>query len=571
MSGAGVGDPHPLGKPVAGHRHARIPFYDVSLTTFRLPSFTLPAGLTPARFLLTLLRPRAGLAATASIFGALWALPSALLPLVVGRGIEAIAAGDWEALARWAGAVTGLGIAQATCGGVLNFAAHGLWIHGAAGTQQAVAGHAARLGASLREAVATGDVVAVTSSDINIIGNVFYVVGRAVGSAIVFVVIGIALLSSSPVLGIVALIGVPLAVLGIGPLVAPLQKRKAVQREQLSEVSKLGADIVSGLRILRGIGGERQFLARLRAASQRVRASGLMVGRSEAWLAAAEVVLPGLVTVTITWLGARLALDGAISIGELVAFYGVSAFLVVPVTTATEAVGSWSSGLVSARKASAILSLRPHLADADDPLALPDGALALADSATGVTAQAGLLTVIDAAQAAEPLADRLARFTDPAPGEHVLVGGVPAQRVALAELRRRVVYAHNQDLWFSGILREQVGPDRESDVDVIAALHAADAEDIVDGLPSGLDERIGERGREVSGGQRQRLNLARALAVDADVLILDEPTSAVDAHTEARITERVAKLRRGKTTVVLSQSPLWRSVADDVHRIGGSR
>jgi ABC-type multidrug transport system fused ATPase/permease subunit len=75
---------------------------------------------------------------------------------------------------------------------------------------------------------------------------------------------------------------------------------------------------------------------------------------------------------------------------------------------------------------------------------------------------------------------------------------------------------------------------------------------------------IGERGREVSGGQRQRLNLARALAADADVLVLDEPTSAVDAHTEARITERVAALRRGQTTVVFSQSPLWTHVADEV-------
>lgn len=86
----------------------------------------------------------------------------------------------------------------------------------------------------------------------------------------------------------------------------------------------------------------------------------------------------------------------------------------------------------------------------------------------------------------------------------------------------------------------------------------------MDALPNGVDEVIGERGREVSGGQRQRLNLARALATGADVLLLDEPTSAVDAHTEARITERVAKLRRGKTTVVFSQSPLWTHVADVV-------
>jgi len=126
------------------------------------------------------------------------------------------------------------------------------------------------------------------------------------------------------------------------------------------------------------------------------------------------------------------------------------------------------------------------------------------------------------------------------------------------------VYAHNQDIWFSGVLREQLAPARPSGVDITEALYVADADDIVEALPNGVDEVIGERGREVSGGQRQRLNLARALATDADVLVLDEPTSAVDAHTEARVTERVAALRRGRTMVVFSQSPLWTHVADEV-------
>jgi ABC-type multidrug transport system fused ATPase/permease subunit len=88
--------------------------------------------------------------------------------------------------------------------------------------------------------------------------------------------------------------------------------------------------------------------------------------------------------------------------------------------------------------------------------------------------------------------------------------------------------------------------------------------DIVDGLADGVDEHLAERGRTLSGGQRQRLLLARALTADADVLVLDEPTSAVDAHTEARIVQRVAELRRGRTTIVFSQSPLWITVADEV-------
>ncbi|WP_240519582.1 ABC transporter transmembrane domain-containing protein [Amycolatopsis antarctica] len=528
------------------------------------PTFRPPARLTPLRYLTALLRARPWVVVSAAVFGALWSLPGAALPIVAGKGVQAIADGDSAGIRLAVLLVLLLGLVQAGAGGGLSFSAHTLWIHGATGTQRAVAEHAAGLGATLRGAASTGDVVAISGADVNHIGNALEVLGRAFGSVLVFLGVGVVLLTTSPLLGLVALLGVPLAVLGVGPLLAPLQRRKAAQREQLTDVTSLGADIVSGLRVLRGIGGERRFLGRFRTASQRVRVAGGEVGRSEAWLAAAEVALPGLVTIAITWLGARLALDGAIGVGDLVAFYGASAFLVVPVGTAIEAANAISSGLVAARKPCAVLALRPALPEPDRPVDLPPGPLDLHDSATGITAVAGKLTVIDAGPDAEVLADRLTRFAEPDAGEHVLVGGVRADRVRLKELRSRVVHAHNQDLWFSGILGEQVAPDRVSGVTVAAALDAADAGDIVDALPDGVGELIGERGREVSGGQRQRLSLARALATDADVLVLDEPTSAVDAHTEARIIERVAELRRGRTTVVFSQSPLWTSQADDV-------
>ncbi|MFF0146515.1 ABC transporter ATP-binding protein [Amycolatopsis sulphurea] len=532
--------------------------------TYRIPTLRLPKRLTAARYLLAVLRSRPWMVLTGAVTGACWALPGALLPLVIGKGVGAIAAHDTGALWQWALIAAGLGLVQAGFGTWQHFNSYGMWLHGAATTQRTVTEHTTRLGAKLREATTTGNVVAVTSSDINWIGNACEVLGRTVGSLVAFVVVGVAMLDSSPLLGVVALVGVPLAVVGIGPLLAPLQKRKSVQRENLTEVNALGADIVSGLRILRGVGGEQRFLRRFREASQVVRRSGIEVGRAEAWLAAAEVLLPGLVTVAITWLGARLALEGTIDVGELVAFYGISAFLVVPVSTATEAAGALSSGTVAARKICDLLALRPGLTDPDEPLPLPEGPLELVDTTSGIRIAPGRLTVVDLGAEAEAIAERMARFTDPDEGEQVLVGGVPANRVALAELRSRVVYAHNQDLWFSGVLRGQLTPARPGEVDIFAALHAADAEDIIEALPRGVDELIGERGREVSGGQRQRLSLARALAIDAGVLLLDEPTSAVDAHTEARITERVARLRRGRTTVVFSQSPLWRNVADEV-------
>ncbi|GAB3578049.1 ABC transporter ATP-binding protein [Amycolatopsis endophytica] len=519
----------------------------------------LPSRLTPLRFLGALLRARPWLAVSACGLGALWLLPGALLPLVIGTIVDDIRAG--EPLLGGIGLVVLLGVAQAVCAGALIFAVHTMWIHGAAMTQKLVVEHTARLGASLRSQAGTGDVMAVSSSDINHIGNVFEVTGRLFGSLVAFLTVSLVLIGMSPLLGTIALVGVPLATLSMGRLVAPLQRTKEAQREELSSVNALAADIASGLRILRGVGGEQQFLARFRDASQRVRRAGVEVARNESWLTGAEVLLPGLVTVAITWLGARFVAAGTIGVGELVAFYTASVFLVVPVSTATEFTDAFASATVSAKKVCGLLNLRPLLPEPEVPVSLPDGPLELHDTRSGFTAVAGKLTVVDFGADAEALAERLARFTDDG---RVLVSGVPADHVALAELRSRVVYAHNQDVWFSGVLRDQLVPAERAEV----ALRAADAEDIVEGLPGGLDELIGERGREVSGGQRQRLNLARALALDADTLLLDEPTSAVDAHTEARITGRVAELRHGRTTVVFTESPLWKAVADEVITCG---
>ena len=520
----------------------------------------VPDQLTPLRYLLALVRTRGWLAASAVLFGGLWLVPGALLPLLVGHGIDdGIAAGDSGTITTVVALIIGIGVVQAAFGTMLEFLGHGMWIHGAQTTQRLVSEHTARLGHSLHAQAATGDVLAVSSSDINHIGNAFEVIGRFVGSLVAFAVLGTVLVNRSPLLGLVILIGVPLAVAGLGPLLAPLQRRHRKKRAELSSVNALAADIVSGLRILRGVGGERQFADRFHTASQRVRRSGVDVARGESWLAGAEALLPGLVLVTVTWLGARLAVAGAISVGELVAFYGASAFLVIPVGVATETASAVSSALVSARKVCGVLRLRPLLAEPTKPVSLPDGPLELHDSDSGLRAPAGKLTVI--ADEAGELGERLARFSDPAPGQWVSAGGTTLDRVPTRELRQRIVYAHSQDIWFSGVLRDQLEPPRERVVDTATALWAADADDIVAGLPEGLDELLGERGREVSGGQRQRLNLARALAMDPDVLLLDDPTSAVDAHTEARISRRVAELRSGRTTVVFSRSPLWRSVA----------
>ena len=128
-------------------------------------------------------------------------------------------------------------------------------------------------------------------------------------------------------------------------------------------------------------------------------------------------------------------------------------------------------------------------------------------------------------------------------------------------------------LLFSGTLRSELDPwGRSPDDEILSAVAVANAEDVLDAAPAGLATAVDERGRSFSGGQRQRLVLARALLSDAEVLVLVEPTSAVDAHTEARIAQRLKARRVGRTTVVFSTSPLVLDQADRVAYVrGGSR
>ncbi|MFJ3923402.1 ABC transporter transmembrane domain-containing protein [Streptomyces sp. NPDC090022] len=541
--------------------------FDASVSPAALPEADARG---PWAYLWWLVRVRPWPLVLSAVLGMAWMVPLALLPLVIGRAIdEAGRADDPAALSVWSLLALGLGIVQAVAGAGLIQAAVGAEAHAVSYTHRVLMRQVTRLGGTLRAKARAGDVAASAAADVESIGNSFEVVGRSVGAVVAAVLVAVALTVTSPVLGLAVLIGVPAAVLGIGPLLRPLQERDEEQREHMGIATSQAGDIVAGLRILRGIGGEEGFAARFRATSQQVRRAGESAGRMEAWLQAAGVFLPGLVTVGIAWLGARLALNGTITPGELVAFYGASAFLTLPVSTATEAAETLSLARVAAGRVCVLLRITPVPGQPADPAPLPAGPLTLTDAATGITAEAGRLTVVAApAERAGALADRLTRYGERPDSPGVLLGGVPLDRVDLAELRGRVLRSGPADTLFSGTVREELTAGLARPRGALAdALFAADATDVVEGLPGGLDAYLGEGGRALSGGQRQRLVLARALLAAPDVLVLEDPTASVDAQTEARVAERVAALRAGRTTVVLSDSPLWMGVADRVHRL----
>jgi ABC-type multidrug transport system fused ATPase/permease subunit len=197
------------------------------------------------------------------------------------------------------------------------------------------------------------------------------VTARFAGAVVSFVLVAVVLLRTSVSLGLVVLLGVPLLMLVIAPLLRPLQQRSAHQRQLMGDLSNTASDIVGGLRVLRGIGGEQVFHDRYRRESQTTRRAGVEVARIQSVLDALQVFLPGLFVVVVVWLGARYAVQGRISAGELVAFYGYSAFLMIPLRTATEYANKLIRGRVAARRVCRVLSLEPDHLDPASPAAMP--------------------------------------------------------------------------------------------------------------------------------------------------------------------------------------------------------
>ncbi|MGA7688935.1 MAG: ABC transporter ATP-binding protein [Jiangellales bacterium] len=505
-------------------------------------------------------------------WGIAWMGAQALVPGALGAGVQTVVDADPSGAVRWGLVVLALGAVQAFAGIMRHRAAVTNWLTAASRTQQLVSRQASSLGGDLAGQVSTGEVVTVTANDVERVGSLFDVTARFAGAIVSFFVVAALLLSRSVSLGLIVLIGVPLLSLGVLPLVRPLEKREATQRERIGIASARAADTVAGLRVLRGIGGERLFLSRFADASQRARQAGVHTARVRSVLDALQVALPGVLVVVVTGLGAMQVANGTLQVGALVAFYGYTAFLVLPLRTLTEAAEKLTAARVAARRVVKVLSLQRLR---DEPRAAADEPDAgdLADPVTGLIVHpgraVGLVSADPDATAAlvRRLGDVPVAGTQPA---LVTLAGVALADLPTDTVRRRVVVQDTDPVLLSGSLDALLDVPRSGRVSAEQAIAGSCSQDVLDGL-GGFDSELPERGRSLSGGQRQRLALARSLRADPDILVLEEPTSAVDSHTEAAIAASLTALREGRTTVVATASPLVLGALDEVVLLDGDR
>ncbi|MFK4122239.1 ABC transporter transmembrane domain-containing protein [Streptomyces longwoodensis] len=535
------------------------------------PDPGVPDARSGPRFLWWLGRNQLGGQLKSLAWGLLHFVAVSAQPFCVGYAVQAVVDRSGSRLALAGGLMALCGAATAVGDTFLHRAAVTNWITAAARVQQLLARKAARLGSALTRRVAAGEVVAVSTGDVEKIGWFVEAVSRFSAAALTVLLVCVGLVVYQPALGVVVAVGLPVVAFAALPLLPPATRRADVQREKAGRATELASDTVAGLRVLRGIGGEDLFLDRYRSASQEVRHAAVRSARMWSLISAIQVLLPGLLLIAVVWYGVHLAREGRISVGELVTVYSSVMVLAYPLRHFEEIAMAYSFSRPSAKRAARVLSLE-RLTDAGGSRAADAPSGDLDDPATGLLAPAGRLTAVVCGDpdTAGRLAERLGGHASEE-GPSVVLGGVPLDELPLDSARAAVLVQDKDPVLLSGSLRDLLDVPASGQVKAAAALGAAQCADVLDALAQGsldaddpMDARITERGRSLSGGQRQRLALARSLLTDPEVLVLDEPTSAVDSHTEARIAEGVRDLRSGRTTVVFTSSPLLLDRADRV-------
>ncbi|WP_076831003.1 ABC transporter ATP-binding protein [Frankia sp. CcI49] len=551
----------------------------------------------------------------------------ALVPVTIGLTVDrAISTGDGASMLRWLAVLLGLFVAL-TCAMRWGFRANLRAVQGAGhDLRMLVAGRVLDPRGGAEADQLPGQLVALATGDTLKVGMLNYALAMAVSGV---AGVGVAVVSlarfSLPLTGLVVA-GTVLLMVITHLLGRPLERRSGTERATMAAATGMAADLIAGLRVLQGFGGERAAVGRYRAASRRALGATLRAAAVESMVRALAVVLAGGLLAAVTLVAGRLAADGSISIGALITALGLAQFLIDPLNRITSFGAQRAQAVASAGRIATVLNA-PWAVDGPEH-ATPDGhghghgkshghgeseghgkseghgesdgagdqqgrprpakgagspdgpgrseaRLRLAGITVGSVRELDLevrageflgLVAADPGEAAAVLSV-LARDTDPVAGS-VLLDGTPVTGLHPDASRRSVVVAPHDAVLFDGTVLDNIRSAAPA-ADLDPVVTAAGVDDLREALADGLQTRLRSGGASLSGGQRQRVALARALATAAPVLVLHEPTTAVDSLTERRIAGGLRDLRTGLSTVCVTASPAVLASCDRVVLLDG--
>ena len=506
------------------------------------------------------------------------------IPFLVGRAVDAVRRGEPD-LWPVAAVIVGAGVGRLVFSVVRRLVAGRVSLGVEYDLRNRMYSHLQSLELGFFDAQQTGQLMSRATVDLQAVrfflgyGLVFIL-----QSLVTILVAAAVMIVVDPFLAAVTLAPVPLIVWVAARYGRKNRPASQEVQQRIAELTAEAEENISGVRVVKAFAQEARQLARFREAVARVFAQSMVSTRLRAFYNPLIGFLPQLGLAALLLVGGRQAIRGELTVGEFVAFYGYVLMLVGPMRMLGIALGMAQRAVASGARVFEVLDREPRIVAPPGAPPLPPGGgrveLRGVESGFGEGAEARqVLRGVDLS--VEPgrsialvgatgsgkttLVGLLPRLYDPTAGE-VLIDGADVRSLDLESLRSEIAFVSDDPFLFSATVRENIAYARPeaSDEEIRLAARRAGIDDFVESLPDGYDTLVGERGLTVSGGQRQRLAIARALIRDPRILILDDATSSVDATTEARIGQALREVMLGRTTFVIAHRMSTIALADEI-------
>jgi ATP-binding cassette subfamily B protein len=512
-----------------------------------------------------------------------WPLKLAIDELVTGRGTSFdLDRGDLTMLAGLAALVLGIAVVNAIAAYFSDF-----WLI-RSGEQivhdlrTAVYEHLQRLSLMFHTSRPTGDLVARVTGDVNAVGDLFaQTLGTLASASLVLVGMFAVTFWLDPLLAFVAFLVAPLLLVTTMHYQKRIRQMARHQRAKEGEIASMATEALSGMQVIKAFGTERFEHDRVQRTSAERLAVGVESSRVEARFGALVDVQGAVATALVLCLGVLSVADGRITPGDLVVVVAYTNKLYKPLKDIAKQASRAARALARLERIAEILASDMVLAERADspaPTGRAKGAVELDDvrfryvenrtALDGVTLQVPsgtrLALVGESGAGKSTVGALVARFYDPAQGV-VRIDGRDARDLPLRWVRSQVGVLLQDTILFSGTVRDNIAYGTDADPELVEEVaRAAGALDFVRALPDGFDTMLGPDGVGLSGGQRQRIGIARVLLRDPPVLVLDEPTTGLDAASEALVMRGLERLVEGRTTILITHSTELARQADQV-------